>query len=165
VPDRIVCGVERGLLQYSCKAMRSFAIVFTLLFAFVACVPQKPFELSSKDRARFGNRVLRITGGNRPPMIFALDDCVLYKAQIAGERIAGWMVVLASDWGQSSYPKWLTACISQTVRYDGKYIVASFCAQAIGAGGGCAGGNGTYRSRTGDARGWQISTGRGWESL
>ena len=98
-------------------------------------------------------------------MIFALDDCVLYKAQISGERIAGWTVVLASDWGQSSYPKWLTGCTLQTVRYDGKYIVASFCAQAIGAGGGCAGGDGTYRSRTGDTRGWQIATGRGWESL
>lgn len=47
----------------------------------------------------------------------------------------------------------------------GKYIIVSFCAQAIGAGGGCAGGDGTYRSRTSDAQGWQIEGYKGWIPL
>lgn len=142
------------------------ALVSLLLFALAACAaPPKPYELSKDDQARFGDRVLRVAVSGRAPMIFGLSDCVLYKAQTANQQITGWTVVLASDWGMSSYPKWLTGCTSQTVRYDGKYVIASFCAQAIGAGGGCAGGDGTYRSRTGDAHGWQIQTDRGWQKL
>jgi hypothetical protein len=51
------------------------------------------------------------------------------------------------------------------MKYDGRYIVVSFCAQALGAGGGCAGGDGTYRSRKGDAQGWEIEGYRGWIRL
>jgi hypothetical protein len=128
------------------------------------CAKHVPFELSKQDRARFGH-VLRVPVANRDPMFFGLDDCVLYKAQTAHEDIVGWKVVLASDWGQSSYPKWMTVCASQRVKYDGKYVVADFCATPVGAGGGCAGGDGTYRSRTGDAQGWQIKTDSGWVAL
>jgi hypothetical protein len=88
-----------------------------------------------------------------------------YKAQTAHDDIVGWSVVLASDWGESSYPKWATVCTSQHVRYNGKYVVVDFCAQAIGAGGRCAGGGGTYRSRTGDAQGWQIQADKDWITL
>jgi hypothetical protein len=147
--------------------VRVVALIASLTLPCVAigCAPHKPFELSNDDRARFAGRVLRVAVPNRDPMIFGLNDCVLYKAKTAHQDIVGWTVVLASDWGQSSYPKWLTGCTSQEVKYDGKYIVASFCAQAIGAGGGCAGGDGTYRSRTGDAQGWQIAEGNGWVAL
>ena len=135
-----------------------------LVVAASACAAHKPFELSKADQARFGH-VLRVAVPKHDPMIFGLDNCVLYKAQTAHDDIVGWTVVLASDWGQSSYPKWMTVCTSQRVKYDGKYIVADFCAQALGAGGGCAGGDGTYRSRTGDAQGWQIQTDDGWVAL
>lgn len=123
-----------------------------------------PYALSQQDAARFG-RVLRVNVPNHDPMIFGLNDCILYKAKTAHEDIVGWDVVLASDWGMSSYPKWMTGCTDQHVRYDGKYVIASFCAQALGAGGGCAGGDGTYRSRTGDAQGWEIETAKGWAPL
>ena len=135
-----------------------------LVLVATGCAKHVPFELSKGDLARFG-RVLRVPVANHDPMFFGLDDCVLYKAQTAHEDIVGWKVVLASDWGQSSYPKWMTVCTSQRVKYDGKYIIADFCAQAIGAGGGCAGGDGTYRSRTGEAQGWQIQSGNGWTKL
>lgn len=102
-----------------------------------------PYALSQQDAARFGH-VLRVDVANHDPMIFGLNDCILYKAKTAHEDIVGWDVVLASDWGMSSYPKWMTACTDQHVRYNGKYVIASFCAQALGAGGGCAGGDGTY---------------------
>ncbi|HEY2554716.1 MAG TPA: hypothetical protein VGI15_05645 [Candidatus Cybelea sp.] len=136
-----------------------------LLLVVAACAPHVPYQLSQADQARFGSRVLRVAQTNRDPMIFGLNDCMLYKAHAAHADIVGWDVVLASDWGMSSYPKWATACTSQQMKYDGKYIVVSFCAQAIGAGGGCAGGDGTYRSRTGNAQGWQIRSSSGWVAL
>lgn len=129
------------------------------------CAPHVAFALSKDDQARFQGRVLRIPVQGHDPMIFGVDNCIVYKAQTAHDDIVGWSVVLASDWGQSSYPKWATVCTSQHIKYTGKYIVADFCAQAIGAGGGCAGGDGTYRSHTGDAQGWQIQTQNGWVAL
>lgn len=109
--------------------------------------------------------MLRVPVRGRDPMIFGLSDCILYKATTAHNDIVGWTVVLASDWGQTSYPKWATACTSQHMKYDGKFVVVDFCAQAFGADGGCGGGDGTYRSRTGDVQGWQIQTGKGWMTL
>jgi len=130
-----------------------------------ACAPHVAFALSKDDQARFQDRVLRVPVQGYDPMIFGLNNCIVYKAQTAHDDIVGWTVVLASDWGQSSYPKWATVCASEHMRYDGKYVVADFCAQAIGAGGGCAGGDGTYRSRTGNAQGWQIQVNKGWVAL
>src|SRR5580692_1424027 len=129
------------------------------------CAPHVAFALSKEDQARFQDGLLRVPVRGHDPMIFGLNNCIVYKAQTAHDDILGWSVVLASDWGQSSYPKWATVCTSEHVRYNGKYIVVDFCAQAIGAGGGCAGGGGTYRSRTGEAQGWQIQTGNGWIKL
>jgi len=146
------------------RAIRAVALAFAFLLGAAACAPHVPYALSQQDAVRFGH-VLRVNVPNHDPMIFGLNDCVLYKARTAREDIIGWDVVLASDWGMSSYPKWMTGCTDQHVRYDGKYVVASFCAQALGAGGGCAGGDGTYRSRTGDAQGWEIATIKGWERL
>jgi hypothetical protein len=129
------------------------------------CAPHVAFALSKEDQARFQDGLLRVPVRGHDPMIFGLNNCIVYKAQTAHDDILGWSVVLASDWGQSSYPKWATVCTSEHVRYNGKYIVVDFCAQAIGAGGGCAGGGGTYRSRTGEAQGWQIQTDNGWIRL
>ncbi|HEX4013154.1 MAG TPA: hypothetical protein VHX17_04585 [Candidatus Cybelea sp.] len=140
------------------------ALGAALLLAVAACAPHVPYRLSQADQARFGNRVLRIAT-HRDPMFFGLSDCTLYKARVAHADIVGWDVVLASDWGQHSYPKWATGCTSQQMKYDGKYLVVSFCAQAFGAGGGCAGGDGTYRSRTGDPQSWQIRDGSAWSAL
>jgi hypothetical protein len=141
------------------------AVVLSIAAILASCAPHVPFALSKDDQARFQDRVLRVAVPGRDPMIFGLNDCIAYKAKTAHGDIVGWSVVLASDWGQSSYPKWATACTSQHIRYDGRYVVVDFCAQAFGAGGGCAGGGGTYRSRTGDARGWQIRSGGGWAAL
>jgi hypothetical protein len=139
------------------------------LLAFVAivsaCAPHVPFALSKDDQARFADDVLRVPVAGHDPMIFGLNDCVAYKATTAHQDVTGWNVVLASDWGQSSYPKWATVCRSEHIKYDGKYVVVDFCAQAFGAGGGCAGGGGTYRSRKGDAEGWQMEGNRGWFAL
>jgi hypothetical protein len=142
------------------------AVMLLSVGAIVAgCAPHVAFALSKEDQARFQDGVLRVPVRGHDPMIFGLNNCIVYKAQTAHDDILGWSVVLASDWGQSSYPKWATVCTSEHIRYNGKYVVVDFCAQAIGAGGGCAGGGGTYRSRTGEAQGWQIQTENGWIRL
>jgi len=142
------------------------AIRFVVCCALLsACGPHVPFALSKDDQARFGGTVLRVPVRGHDPLIFGLNDCIVYKAQTTHDDVVGWTVVLASDWGQSSYPKWMTACTSQHIAYKKGYVVVDFCAQALGAGGGCAGGDGTYRSRTGDPQGWQIRGYHGWSTL
>jgi hypothetical protein len=151
--------------MFSAKVFRRAVVWLSVAAIVSACASRVPFALSKDDQTRFQGRVLRVPVRGHDPMIFGLNDCIAYKAQTAHDDIVGWAVVLASDWGQSSYPKWATVCTSQHIRYTGKYLVVDFCAQALGAGGGCAGGGGTYRSRTGDAQGWQIQTDQGWMTL
>lgn len=142
------------------------AVILVVVWAIAAgCAPHVAFALSKDDQARFQDGVLRVQVKGHDQMIFGLNDCTVYKAQTAHDDIVGWSVVLASDWGQSSYPKWATVCTSEHFRYDGKYVIVQFCAQALGAGGGCAGGGGTYRSHAGNAQGWQIRTDKGWSTL
>jgi hypothetical protein len=147
-----------------CQARRLVAFLGFCALLSACGPPHVPFALSKDDQARFGD-VLRVPVRGHDPMIFGLNDCIAYKAQTAHDDIVGWTVVLASDWGQSSYPKWMTACRSQHIAYKNGYVVVDFCAQALGAGGGCAGGDGTYRSRTGDPEGWQIRGYHGWFTL
>jgi hypothetical protein len=142
------------------------AVILLAVGAIAAgCAPHVAFALSKDDQARFQDGVLRVPVQRHGQMIFGLNNCIVYKAKTAHDDIVGWSVVLASDWGQSSYPKWATVCTSEHIRYNGKYVVVDFCAQAIGAGGGCAGGGGTYRSHTGEAQGWQIQADKGWITL
>ena len=138
----------------------SYICLFALI---VGCRPHVPYELSTADQNRFGSNVLRVNVKGHDPKIFGINDCIVYRAQTAHEDIVGWTVVLASDWG-GSYPKWYTGCTREHIGYDGKYINVFLCAQAFGAGGGCADG-GDYRSRTGDVQGWQFYQGGYWVTL
>jgi hypothetical protein len=148
----------------SCKVF-AWRHVFCFLALLIAagCGPHVPFALSKADADRFKGNVLRIDVPGHDPKIFGISDCVVYRAQTAHGDIVGWTVVLASDWG-GSYPKWYTVCTRSHIGYDGKYINAFLCAQAIGAGGGCADG-GDYRSRTGDVQGWELNQGGYWNAL
>ncbi len=87
-----------------------------------SCAPHVPYALSSSDQQRFGDRVLRTPPQkNGAPLIFGLDDCTLYKAQTEHEDVTGWrIIVLRSDWG-ASYPKFLTMCTGQSLKYAGDY--------------------------------------------
>jgi hypothetical protein len=90
----------------------------TIAASLAACSPHVAFALSKKDQARFADRVFRVPVPGHDPMIFGLNDCIAYKAKTAHTDIVGWSVVLASDWGQHSYPKWLTSCTSQHIKYE-----------------------------------------------
>ncbi|HEV2741323.1 MAG TPA: hypothetical protein VGU66_22375 [Candidatus Elarobacter sp.] len=134
--------------------LRSVTAASAVAVLLAACGPHQPFALSGDDQKRFGDRVLRVTAAGRP-LIFGVHDCTVYQARTAHDDIIGWDVVLRSDWG-GGYPKFMTSCTGEAIRYDGRYVRVFLCAQAIGAGGGCAGG-GDYR-RTADGRHrWEIS--------
>ncbi len=135
------------------------------LVILAGCAPRPPYELSKDDRDRFGKDVLIIppakSGG--APLIFGLNDCTLYKAVTENGQIKNWKITLRSDWG-SGYLKFMTVCQRESMKRNGKYVEVSLCAQAIGAGGGCAGG-GEYRSPDGEHN-WEIGrTGVGWVRL
>src|SRR5580704_15273849 len=143
--------------------MRLGCLFFVAAFGLAACGPHVPFALSKHDQERFQGNVLKVNRPGHDPWIFGINDCIVYKAKTAHDDIVDWTVVLASDWG-GSYPKWFTSCTRESIGWDGKYVNAFPCAQAIGAGGGCADG-GDYRSRTGDAQGWQFGQGNVWVTL
>jgi hypothetical protein len=143
--------------------MRRLTLFVCLLGLVAGCGPHVPYQLSQGDADRFKGNLLRIDVPGRDPKIFGINDCIVYRAQIEHQDIVGWTVVLASDWG-GSYPKWYTACTRSSIAYDGKFINVFLCAQAIGAGGGCADG-GDYRSRTGNVQGWQFDGTGAWETL
>jgi hypothetical protein len=115
-----------------------------------------PYELSDDDKRRFiaVARVPAAASGGAP-LIFGVHDCTLYKAVTEHQDIVKMArVVLRSDWG-GGYMKFMTSCTGQDVSYDGKFVRVFLCAQAFGAGGGCADG-GNYRSHDGEHH-WEIS--------
>jgi hypothetical protein len=117
-----------------------------------------PYAISQSDRDRFGKDLVVVhLPGRSDPLILGLSGCKLYRARIEHQDIVGWDVTLAADWGAVSYPGFMTACVDESLAWDGQYVKVSLCARAIGAGGGCTNG-GEYRSRTG-ARPWFISDG------
>jgi hypothetical protein len=123
------------------------------LFIGAGCAARAPYEISSHDRERFVDiaRVDRSAG--RAPLIFGLSDCTVYKAVTKDQQIDDWRVILRSDWGETSYPKFMTACMDEHMNYRAGFLFINMCARAIGAGGGCNGG-GHYRSRDGES--WQV---------
>jgi len=150
-----------GLSQLAVRHAFSAAGICLVLLSGCA---HEPYAISGTDRERFKAGIIRATlAGRTDPLIEGVSDCTVYRAEIAHEDIVGWKAVLGADWG-ASYPKFMTVCTRQSIAYDGKYVTVLLCAQAIGAGGGCANG-GSYRSRDGEHR-WQYARGgTGWEPL
>jgi hypothetical protein len=130
------------------------AVAMALLVS--SCAHRAPYALSAADAKRFGTNVVRMTvAGRAEPVILGLDGCEVQRAQIAHGEIVGWKTILGAD---GSYPRFLTVCTHQSISYDGKYVWTFLCAQAIGAGGGCANG-GNYRSA--DSVRWEKQGVRG----
>jgi hypothetical protein len=128
------------------------------------CSAHVPYAISSDDQKRFGKNLIVVHQPHRAgPLILGANGCKLYRARIEHQDIVGWDVTLAADWG-GSYPAFMTVCTQESLSWDGKYVRVSFCAQAIGAGGGCANG-GDYRSRTGARPWWYLSRSHGWALL
>jgi hypothetical protein len=147
------------------KHLRSVAVSAILVTSAAACA-HVPYAISNDDRSRFGkDLVVAHLQGRTDPLILGASGCKLYRARIEHQDIVGWDVTLAADWGADAYPQFMTACMRESLAWDGKYAKVYFCALAIGAGGGCTNG-GYYRSLTG-ARPWWISGDgvHGWAPL
>ncbi|MEO8790598.1 MAG: hypothetical protein ABI431_10040 [Candidatus Tumulicola sp.] len=135
------------------KALVRCIAAASILAAIAGCGARTPYEMSDKDKQRFVDVARVERGGGNAPLIFGISDCTVYKAVTKDQQIVDWRVILRSDWGQQSYPKFMTACVDEHLKYSAPYVLVDMCARAIGAGGGCNGG-GTYRSRDGER--WQI---------
>ena len=139
------------------------ALVSVTLLA-TACA-HEPYKISDEDKLRFGDRLISIRlPKHADPTILGLSDCKIYRAKIDENKdIVGWDVTLAADWAAST-PAFLTGCVEESLKWDGKYVRVYLCARTIGAGGGCNNG-GDYRSFTG-ARPWWVEVGENkWELL
>ncbi len=136
--------------------------VFTLAATLGGCT-HRPYEIAKRDRERFAAGMIAVAIPGKPPLIEGLDDCTVWKARYSGDRISGWTPELGADWG-ASYPKFLTACLQQSIAYRNKLVTVWLCARAVGAGGGCTNG-GHYLSATGE-RPWRFSRdGIAWVNL
>jgi predicted small lipoprotein YifL len=135
------------------KALVGSIAAASILVAIAGCGARTPYQMSDQDKQRFVDVARVARGGGNAPLIFGISDCTVYKAVTKDQQIVDWRVILRSDWGQQSYPKFMTACVDEHLKYSAPYVLVDMCARAIGAGGGCNGG-GTYRSRDGER--WQI---------
>lgn len=133
--------------------------------------PIEKMQLTDAERERvlvlqnpFGEHLLRLdaqAGGN--PVVLGLGPgCRLYRATLAQGVIIGWqrvdgvdgVNVLGSDCGNR-----LTFDLK-----DG-YVRFQFCSTAVGAGGGCGGGSGDYRSSNGLDWESRIDEKTGWQPV
>jgi hypothetical protein len=125
-------------------------------------------KLSEEERSHvlqlqnpFGDNYVRFTvSGEEYPILLGVSACKLYRAKLEQGVVTEWIKIPKLS---SFYPTG-SACESQSIKYDGKYVMYSYCAMAIGAGGGCAGGAGTFRSING--REWEELDGKNkWEII
>lgn len=140
--------------------MRAIVLAFACAAVAIAGCAHKPYEISDKDRHRFSAGLIRVERPGKAPLIEGLDSCIVYEAQYDGDRIGSWKAALGADWA-GSYPAFLTACSDETIAYRNGEVRVYLCAQAIGAGGGCANG-GYYRSRTGERPWLQSGNQKSW---
>jgi hypothetical protein len=139
------------------KARRSClaaCAAFALAFVLADCT-HKPYEIAKRDRERFSAGMIDVSIPGKPPLIEGLNDCTVWKARYSGDTISGWTPALGADWGATSYPKFLTGCVDQSIAYGNKRVTVWLCARALVAGGGCNNG-GHYVSSTGE-RPWSVS--------
>ncbi len=156
---RSVRSARSGLVSNAARAAKTTrhrlaaCAVLALVFILAGCA-RTPYEIAKRDRERFAAGMIDVAIPGKPPLIEGLDDCTVWKARYSGDQISGWTAALGADWG-ASYPKFLTACLEQSIAYRNKRVTVSLCARAVGAGGGCTNG-GHYLSDTGE-RPWRFS--------
>ena len=85
-PERSAKRVVEGAVAEG--ALAGFALISIL----AACAPHVPFALSNDDKSRFQENVLRVDVPGHDPMIFGMNDCIVYKAKRGHDDIVGWDV-------------------------------------------------------------------------
>ena len=94
----------------------------------------------------FGNDLVRLTNAaNGTDVLVGMLGCKVYRAQPEQGVVTEWRRV-----NEVNDLNFLAAgCDRHEIRFDGTHVHVNYCTQAIGAGGGCGGGAGTYRSVNG----------------
>ena len=99
-----------------------------------------------------GSEVFQTLIGGQPKA-FLLLECKVYLLDTADKAIRREKVL------EPGFYLGFTACTGQTIKTEGEYVMVYLAQQAVGAGGGNAGG-GNYRSK--DGRNWEKHTEKGW---
>ena len=144
-------------------------LIFGLVFLAVACTDDiEKLKLSEAEVVRiqqlqnpFGENFARLAiPGEEQKILLGLKDCNVYRAKLKQGVVTEWV---SENTLNIFYPMW-SACSKESLKLDGEYIKLSFCKTPIGAGGGCAGGGGDFRSANG--KDWQLLGSNGkWENF
>lgn len=144
-------------------------IIFICMLILAGCTDEiEKMKLSEEEKSRvlqlqnpFGEDYVRlIVSGEEYPVLLGASACNLYRAKVERGVVTEWINIPKLS---RFYPTG-SSCTSQSINFDGKYAVYSYCATAIGAGGGCAGGGGTFRSMNGKE--WEKSDGKNkWKNM
>lgn len=143
-------------------------LISGLAFLLMACSDDiEKLKLSEAEEIRmqqlqnpFGENYVRFNiAGQEQPVLLGLKDCNVYRAKLKQGVVTEWT---PENTLAVFYPMW-SACSRESLKQDRQYISLSFCKTPIGAGGGCAGGGGDFRSING--KDWQLlgATGK-WEN-
>ena len=109
-------------------------------------------KLSESDKARilqlqnpFGEHYLRFVPQGQEPVLLGLKSCQLYRAKLEKGIVTEWM----EENALSTFYPWWSGCSQESLKQEGAFIRLTFCKTPLGAGGGCAGGGGDFRSING----------------
>ena len=168
-------ALQCQLRQLVCSPVQLLAgqiskiLISGLVFLLAACADDiEKLKLSEAEEARiqqlqnpFGENHVRVTvPGEEQQVLLGLKECKVYRAKIKQGMVTQWT---QDNTLSVFYPMW-SACSKESLKHDGQYINLSFCKTPIGAGGGCAGGGGDFRSING--KDWQLlGTNGKWESF
>lgn len=122
-------------------------------------------KLSPEEKTRvlalqnpFGKNLVRLTNAaSGADVLIGLKRCRAYRAALEHSVVTEWLRI------EEVTGRNLLAgggCNSQNITFDGKHVYLDYCATAIGAGGGCGGGAGEYRSANG--RDWERKSKGVW---
>jgi hypothetical protein len=134
-------------------------LALTCVVLIAACADDiEKLKLSEVEKVRilqlqnpFGENYVRFAApGHGPQVALGLRDCNLYRAKIEQDVVTEWIQEKTLS---TFYPLW-SACSRESLKQDGQFIKLSFCKTPLGAGGGCAGGGGDFRSLNGTD--WQV---------
>jgi hypothetical protein len=134
-------------------------VAFTFVILAAACTNDiDKLKLSEAEKVHvlqlqnpFGENYVRLTvPGQEQQVALGLKDCNLYRAKLELSVVTEWV---QDNTLSTFYPLW-SACSRESLKQDGQYIRVSFCKTPLGAGGGCAGGGGDFRSINGID--WQV---------
>lgn len=130
------------------KTLRILLLSVTASVILAGCspTPAPPNPVAIAIREASAEQVFKGTLSGEPVFLVA-HDCEVFRVQQSTGQAVAWASVLEPEF----YP-FFTACVRQSLSFDGVAVTATLGRQALGAGGCCATG-GTYRSV--DGRNWK----------